>query len=209
MICSPFEATILWSVGQGDHKTSAWPTTSALEPLWGCAKHTQKHTHQSEKNIAETYAHMHTVYRALADGRIMSFPQADRLCQQPVLRHCVFTRAKSITGSHILRNTDWLLNQKHDSNQQTWANDISSAQSANQTSRINPGKSEVWSRSECSCRHFWATGGATTKGGHKHKTQRTISYSRSRVLLCTGPALLRAKAPRLKGSFQNSWLSSS
>lgn len=48
----------------------------------------------------------------------MSFPQADRLCQQPVLRRCVFSSAKSITGSHVLSHTDWILNQKHDLNQQ-------------------------------------------------------------------------------------------
>lgn len=54
----------------------------------------------------------HVVYGALADGRIMSLPQADRLCQQPVLRRCVFSSAKSITGS--LRNTGWILNQKND-----------------------------------------------------------------------------------------------
>lgn len=140
MICSPFEATILWSVGQGDHKTSAWPTTSALEPLWGCAKHTQKHTPDWKKHCRDICTYAHIVYGALADGRIMSFPQADHLCQQPVRRRCVFSSTKSITGSHILRNTNWIIYQKNDSNQQTWANEISSAQSANQTSRINPGK---------------------------------------------------------------------
>lgn len=58
MICSPLEATILWSVGQGDHKTSAWPTTSALEPLWGRAKHTKTHTRQ--KNTLQRRMHICT-----------------------------------------------------------------------------------------------------------------------------------------------------
>lgn len=71
----------------------------------------------------------------------MSLPQADRLCQQPVLRRCVFSSAKSITGSRVLSHTDWILNQKHDLNQQISAKEIYSAQSANQISRIYPGKS--------------------------------------------------------------------
>lgn len=58
MICSPLEATILWSVGQGDHKTSAWPTTSALEPLWGRTKHTKTHTRQ--KNTLQRRMHVCT-----------------------------------------------------------------------------------------------------------------------------------------------------
>lgn len=184
MICSPFEATILWSVGQGDHKTSVWPTTSALEPLWGCAKHTQKHTPDRKKTFQR---HMHIRTHSVRSTRRWKnyvFSTGDCLCQQPVLRWDVCSLVQNVL--HILWNTDWILNQKHDLNQQTWANEISLAQSANQTSVINSGK--VWSRLECSCRHFWATGGATTKGvtSTRHKGPFHIHVC-MRVLLCIGP----------------------
>lgn len=72
--------------------------------------HTKTHTRQEKSTVERdvcTYAHI--AYRALADGRIMSFPQADGLCQQPVLRRRVFSRAKSITGfiSSELRTGFW------------------------------------------------------------------------------------------------------
>lgn len=177
--------------------------------------HTQTHTdRQTEKKTLQRRMHIctHSV-RSTCRWKNYVFSTG----WSPLSAGCSETLcvliAKSITGSHILRNTDWILNQKHDLNQQTWANEISSAQTANQTSRINPGKSKVCSRLECSCRHFWTTGCATTKGvtSTRHKGPFHIHdcMRGSRVLLCTSPVLLRAKAPRLKGSSPNSWLCSS
>lgn len=152
----------------------------------GAAQSTQKHTPDRKTHYRDVCTYAHIVYGALADGRIMSFPQADRLCQQPVLRRCVFSSAKSITGSHVLSHTDWILNQKHDLNQQIWAKEIYSAQSANQISRIYPGKSLKFDQGRLLLRHFWAT-----HNGWGHTTAQVTEAHFTFISVCRqqGPAL--------------------
>lgn len=145
--------------------------------------HTKTHTRQ--KNTLQRCTHIYTyvAYRALADGRIMRFPQADRLCQQPVLRRCVFSSAKSITGSHVLSHTDWILNQRHDLNLSE-RNLLSSIHKSN-----FKGLSFKFDHGRLLLRHFWATHDDTTHGVMQlHKSQRPISYSPLRAGQ-QGPAL--------------------
>lgn len=130
MICGPLKATILWSLGRGDHKTSTWPTKSALEPLWG-AQNTQQHTQRTEKSAdahrqmyVPTYAHLlsaHTYTWHTWTLNYGSFPQADPPCQKPVLScgpNPMFSLiegmgAKTIRGSNHSLNHIGFLHTKH------------------------------------------------------------------------------------------------
>lgn len=124
----------------------------------------------------------------------MRFPQADRLCQQPVLRRCVFSSAKSITSSHVLSHTAWFKSEWKKSTQLNPQIKFQGFIPENPWSLITAGCSSGTSGQ----RMMTQLMGSCNCTSHRGPFHIHLCVQGSRVPLCSGPCSPARKSSSVK-----------